>query len=851
MRWREGKENVKDINLRKKRVFSILGVFILLFTSFTVMVSIIPNQAKAAAARINCTVYTIQDSYTSEKHPLINYGTSVDLYVDSMSTQRNRIYIEISPGIPSDAYIFDAELYLYCDSTQGGSRTLNCYQLAASPAWTEAGITWNWVNTNGLSTTGTPASITFSSTGWKNWDVTAMVQTFVTTPATNNGWCIMDSAEGTPFGDGTMNRHFQSRETTNDPYLYVEYCRPPTAQTNAATSVASTTARLNGQVTNDGGDDCMYRCLYKKYGGSYDNPAWTAGDPKATGQTFYVDKSSLTQGSRYDFEAQLKNSAGAGAVGSELNFLTAPNPVGLFTATANGVREIDLSWAYGTGGKSVYMEYATNQAPAPWSIHSGTPLGNLTGTTYAHKNIDVNTTYYYKAWPIATDGGLTSDGSVTQPYGQATPPTSGKTADYCYNWFSVWNNSLYNSCEGKSSDLKAALDGTGTWDCAILHIHWFTIDLGNNYTISKVRGRSNSGCDPKVGRIYVSRNLTVWGTPVVTDISRWYNTSSWQAVDLQKVKDGRYIKVEITATEDTKNGEIKWGSGITSPFSIFDAYVSNLLPEPNGTVNNSTPNTGATVSFDGTKSLDQNGFIISYAWNYGDGSAPDSQSKTTHKYYLASIYTPTLSVTDNSSSTNSTTLSPITVKQKITVVHNGKNSGQNYITWSTTATKMASALATDLGLTNLDVIERFDPSTGNWTINRYVKGGGGDFQINRWDHLWIFTQLASCSASFTPDGVITGTQTVTMNFTKSKGYSYITWSKGIDITAQNFMSTKVDLSKGNNVEIYLYNSTTNTWRVYNPSLPIEFQDNFTIHPYGVICVRAGTNHANIVYTSNN
>ncbi|GAI59670.1 unnamed protein product, partial [marine sediment metagenome] len=41
----------------------------------------------------------------------------------------------------------------------------------------------------------------------------------------------------------------------------------PTVTTQAVTDVQATTARLNGQISNDGGEACQYRFRYKKSGG--------------------------------------------------------------------------------------------------------------------------------------------------------------------------------------------------------------------------------------------------------------------------------------------------------------------------------------------------------------------------------------------------------------------------------------------------------------------------------------------------------------------------------------------------------------------------------------------------------
>jgi PKD repeat protein len=57
--------------------------------------------------------------------------------------------------------------------------------------------------------------------------------------------------------------------------------------------------------------------------------------------------------------------------------------------------------------------------------------------------------------------------------------------------------------------------------------------------------------------------------------------------------------------------------------------------------------TGLTCSFDGAGSSDPDGTIASYNWDFGDGSAPSSEARTTHTYAAGGDVTVTLTVTDD------------------------------------------------------------------------------------------------------------------------------------------------------------------------------------------------------------
>ncbi|MGH8978360.1 MAG: PKD domain-containing protein [Acidimicrobiia bacterium] len=76
----------------------------------------------------------------------------------------------------------------------------------------------------------------------------------------------------------------------------------------------------------------------------------------------------------------------------------------------------------------------------------------------------------------------------------------------------------------------------------------------------------------------------------------------------------------------------------TPPFASFTATTEFL-----------------TASFDANGSSDSDGSIVSYAWNFGDGSDPGSGVEPDHEYAVADTYTVTLTVTDNRGGTNTTT----------------------------------------------------------------------------------------------------------------------------------------------------------------------------------------------------
>jgi len=139
------------------------------------------------------------------------------------------------------------------------------------------------------------------------------------------------------------------------------------------------------------------------------------------------------------------------------------------------------------------------------------------------------------------------------------------------DWLGINSSHIDSACGGIG--LEGALDGDNFWSHYATHQHWFILDLGDTYNITKARGRSNTPewapYDPTDVDIYVSDNKTTWGTAVATGISSWQDTDSWVEESVTP-KDGRYIKVVINSTEDVDN-HLVWGDW-GGAWNIFDVF---------------------------------------------------------------------------------------------------------------------------------------------------------------------------------------------------------------------------------------------------------------------------------------
>jgi len=97
--------------------------------------------------------------------------------------------------------------------------------------------------------------------------------------------------------------------------------------------------------------------------------------------------------------------------------------------------------------------------------------------------------------------------------------------------------------------------------------------------------------------------------------------------------------VALTVTDDSGLSDIA-----TTTADIIDAVNRPPVADPGGPY---TGEVGVPVQFDGRASTDADGNVMSYAWDFGDGSS-GSGAAPTHAYAAAGDYTVTLRVTDDS-----------------------------------------------------------------------------------------------------------------------------------------------------------------------------------------------------------
>ncbi len=95
--------------------------------------------------------------------------------------------------------------------------------------------------------------------------------------------------------------------------------------------------------------------------------------------------------------------------------------------------------------------------------------------------------------------------------------------------------------------------------------------------------------------------------------------------------------------------------------------VTNAPPVANFSTTNDAPTVGATVDFDASGSYDPNGEIVSYKWDFGDGTTGEGV-KVSHSYDTEGYYVITLTVTDDAGAVS-------TVRHAVSVQQASDNDG--------------------------------------------------------------------------------------------------------------------------------------------------------------------------------
>jgi len=213
----------------------------------------------------------------------------------------------------------------------------------------------------------------------------------------------------------------------------------PTIITQPATEVGTTTANLQSQITDFGGNYCAVRFGYGTTDqgvniAAYDHYTTYSGSYE-TGAHPLLSASGLTANTVYYFNVQAQNTCGT-ATGTARSFTTESavgsptNVIAIPTADA-----VTLTWSKGTGATNTVIRFKTNSCPA--SETDGTPLYDGTSATYVHTGLIAGTDYCYYVRGYESTIGYSTNSVIihaTTLAGVATTGTYANVPPQPSNW---------------------------------------------------------------------------------------------------------------------------------------------------------------------------------------------------------------------------------------------------------------------------------------------------------------------------------------------------------------------------------------------------------------------------------
>lgn len=201
----------------------------------------------------------------------------------------------------------------------------------------------------------------------------------------------------------------------NIKYASLSMLTAPTVTTSAASSVEATTARLNGEVTDTGGDNPTVTVYWGdddagEVAGNWDNNSVPTSPAQPQGAaTFYKDATGLNVDTLYYFKAKATNSVGTDWSITQNFTTTLPLPLAPTGITITEITNysINITWTKGT-----YADNTTiigKSLDYPSSLTDGYIVYSGNGTSYQFNEVDLDETEYYFSFWSWNDTGYSVD----------------------------------------------------------------------------------------------------------------------------------------------------------------------------------------------------------------------------------------------------------------------------------------------------------------------------------------------------------------------------------------------------------------------------------------------------------
>ncbi|SEO66465.1 PKD repeat-containing protein [Halorientalis persicus] len=264
----------------------------------------------------------------------------------------------------------------------------------------------------------------------------------------------------------------------------------------------------------------------------------------------------------------------------------------------------------------------------------------------------------------------------------------------------------------------------------------------------------------------------------------------------------------LTVTDD---------NGTTAIDSVTVVVEGNDPPMPSLTASSTTVEPEQSITFDGAGSSDPDGSIISYEWDFGDGTTATGQ-QVTHAYADSGSYAATLTVTDDDGATASNSVS-ITVQGDDSLIASAAGSPGEVMTGDTVT------------------FDGSDSSASNGTITSYEWdfGDGTTATGQQVTHTYDTAGEYTATLTVTDDDGDTATDTVTTTVTNNTSPTAMpsvessTTEAGVELAFDGSGSSDPDGS----IESYEWefgdgSTATGTYTTHAYSSPGEYTATLTV-----------------------
>ncbi|UCD13498.1 MAG: PKD domain-containing protein [Thermoplasmatales archaeon] len=245
----------------------------------------------------------------------------------------------------------------------------------------------------------------------------------------------------------------------------------------------------------------------------------------------------------------------------------------------------------------------------------------------------------------------------------------------------------------------------------------------------------------------------------------------------------------------------------------------NIPPTADASASETVGLAGSPLTFDGSQSLDQDGYIKNWSWIFGDGSQ-DHGEILTHAYANRGTYNVTLTVTDNEDATNKDSFSVFirianTPPLNPTII--GQTTGNKNVKYPFTA------VTADPDNDSISYTFDWDDGTTNTTI--YVPNKTPVTLNHSWASAGIYTIVVTVSDNLTTSGETKLLILIDTQYIGGMGYMLDNDGDGIFDVFRNYttaIESTVNLKDGNYlIDIdgdgdwdHTYNETTGTITPY-------------------------------------